>query len=993
MRLGVKTKAQKYTLGAVLMTALALFVFLAPSSASAATGINQTIEFQGRLLNAQGATVPDGFYNIEFKVYQDGNGLSAGDTTGTPAGTLDWTEDYLNYNSQGVKVVNGFFSVELGSITPFGASVNWNQNTLWLSMNVAGVSTTCTTFSACTPDGEMLPMQRLTASPYALNAGELNGLSSTQFVWLGQGLQTDSSANSSIYINKTGTGNLVQLQAAGNDAFTLNNTGDLTFGANTTAHSISVATAPASTAGVALSITAGAAGTGATTLAGGNLTLSAGAGGGTNGNGGNVIIDAGLANGTGTNGTVSIGTTNTSSTSIGNTTGANALTLSVGTGNFSLNGVGASTYAIGGATTTGTITLGGSSQTGNLVLQGQGITNTITGSATAPSELLQTSANSTAAYAVENSTGKYVLRVDTTNNQLVLGQSSSTNGSIAFKNSNGANSITLNSTAANTTYTLTLPSSAPNPGLCIETSSSSASQLVFASCSNTNASITEVAEWDANATNALTIAPSSVGDEVILTTQIPNSGTTVSSVSGGGVGSWTKIVANNGDGTVNRVEMWAGTVTTAGSSTITVTYSGTASNEEVTATEFTAAGVNASTNWGIGTVGAQLNSTASSTVTFPNLNSISSDELYFGYGQVQNPPSTAGTSAGFNYIVTSTQHNIITYNSSTNANTSYQPTANQNTAGESNTIGAVLTAFVTSTAINNSTSIQQANFYVQAATSGSAAGVLQANSSGLGDVLDLKASTGTNIASVTSTGVTTFKNSANSTRAFQVQNLSGNNVVSVNTTTNQLALGASAALPGNLAFLDSSDTNSIALAAPSSIAASYTLTLPSNTPTAGLCLGTSPSNATQLIFASCATQVAVGTISYVTEWNTSSGTGVTTLADSPTNVGDLLVFYSKAANNITVSSISGGGVTTWSKTTSAYSTNAGEMEMWRGVVTAAGAGTITVTYSGAEGANELVTQEFTMHSANSTWAIDNSGNTYNTTTSTTVNYPSLTPTN
>ncbi len=46
---------------------LALWL-LVPRPALAGAGINQTINFQGRLLNNQGATVPDGFYNLQFKI-------------------------------------------------------------------------------------------------------------------------------------------------------------------------------------------------------------------------------------------------------------------------------------------------------------------------------------------------------------------------------------------------------------------------------------------------------------------------------------------------------------------------------------------------------------------------------------------------------------------------------------------------------------------------------------------------------------------------------------------------------------------------------------------------------------------------------------------------------------------------------------------------------------------------------------------------------------
>ena len=189
------------------------------------------------------------YYNIEFKIYQDGDGLTAGDTTGAPAGTLKWTEDYLNNNGKGVVVKNGFMSVQLGSVNAFGNNIDWNQDTLWLSMNIAGTNTTCATFAACSPDGEMVPMKRLSSAAYALNSSQLNGLSSAQFLQLAQGVQTDASTNtSSIFVNKTSTGNLLQLQSSGNDAFTLNNSGDIIFGSSAN-HTISVATAAASTSG------------------------------------------------------------------------------------------------------------------------------------------------------------------------------------------------------------------------------------------------------------------------------------------------------------------------------------------------------------------------------------------------------------------------------------------------------------------------------------------------------------------------------------------------------------------------------------------------------------------------------------------------------------------------------------------------------------------------------------------------------------------------
>ena len=184
MDFGQLKTIRRYILCCTLLGVFFVWAFTSVKPAQAATGTNQTLNFQGRLLNAQGATVPDGYYNIQFKIYQDGDGQSVGNATGSPAGTLKWTESYLNASSQGVRVQNGFLSVQLGSVTPFGTSVDWNQDTLWLSMNIGNTNVSCTPFTSCSPDGEMTPMQPMTSAVYALNASRLNGLTSAAFAQL-----------------------------------------------------------------------------------------------------------------------------------------------------------------------------------------------------------------------------------------------------------------------------------------------------------------------------------------------------------------------------------------------------------------------------------------------------------------------------------------------------------------------------------------------------------------------------------------------------------------------------------------------------------------------------------------------------------------------------------------------------------------------------------------------------------------------------------------
>ena len=309
--LATLNKRRKLQFAGFLMLLVALITtqFFATTT-YAIPNTTKTINFQGRLLKSSGAVVADGNYNMQFKIYQDGSGTA----TGNPDGSLKWTESHTTGASQAIEVRNGFFSVSLGSVNTFGTSVDWNQDTLWLSMNVAGSAAGCSTFGSapCTADGEMLPMKRITATPYSLNSGALDGKTADDFVQLGQGKQTDSSDETSIAINKTGAGDLIQLQSNETDSFTVNNAGSISLG-STTNQTISVATST-SGAGKSLTVSAGSAAT-ASNLNGGDVVLQAGAGDGT-GTSGNVIV---RANGSDNSGTFQVQNTSSQSLLTANT--------------------------------------------------------------------------------------------------------------------------------------------------------------------------------------------------------------------------------------------------------------------------------------------------------------------------------------------------------------------------------------------------------------------------------------------------------------------------------------------------------------------------------------------------------------------------------------------------------------------------------------------------------------------------------------------------
>lgn len=121
-----------------------------------------------------------------------------------------------------------------------------------------------------------------------------------------------------------------------------------------------------------------------------------------------------------------------------------------------------------------------------------------------------------------------------------------------------------------------------------------------------------------------------------------------------------------------------------------------------------------------------------------------------------------------------------------------QPTATQSGTGTSIAAAALIAAYSSSSVIANSTNTQQANFNVQAATSGSVAGVLQAYYTGSADILDILDGGGTLTDSFSSTGNILVKPSTASAAALQVQTTSGVNVLSADTSGKQVVIGAGA---------------------------------------------------------------------------------------------------------------------------------------------------------------------------------------------------------
>jgi YD repeat-containing protein len=189
--------------------------------------------------------------------------------------------------------------------------------------------------------------------------------------------------------------------------------------------------------------------------------------------------------------------------------------------------------------------------------------------------------------------------------------------------------------------------------------------------------------------STLSVDPQHVGDALVLGVEISGTlSTTVTSVSGGGA-TWQKITDSGSDAYAGiDGELWVGTVTTTGSSTITVSYSASVSSQWIVlAAQEYSSSAGASTTWDVDTSGDSHNDTSSTTVTFPSLTPSDDGELYVGYGGLQHY-GVAGSTTGFTYDAAST--GLFIYD--TDVTGTVSPTGGQSPAGDSVAAGGLPTS-------------------------------------------------------------------------------------------------------------------------------------------------------------------------------------------------------------------------------------------------------------------------------------------------------------
>lgn len=181
---------------------------------------------------------------------------------------------------------------------------------------------------------------------------------------------------------------------------------------------------------------------------------------------------------------------------------------------------------------------------------------------------------------------------------------------------------------------------------------------------NTNFTVT------AGTTNDLRVFCCIIGDDT--------SG--VSSLSGGGVTTWTHAGATFQDSANNNAfDIWYGTITSAGTS-LTVNFSSSISSTPVDLYQLDFRSSNSgSLSWI--TEGYNSISSTGTATNFPNVSSVNAQELYVGFLFDENT-GAIGSTSGFVYPTPLPgNQSPYCYNLNLSGGTSYQPTATQSSAG------------------------------------------------------------------------------------------------------------------------------------------------------------------------------------------------------------------------------------------------------------------------------------------------------------------------
>ncbi|MFI5240417.1 MAG: hypothetical protein ACHQUB_01790 [Candidatus Saccharimonadia bacterium] len=189
------------------------------NAAIASQTVPYKINFQGRLTDNNGNILPDGSYNIKFRLW---NALTGGSNV-WEGDRVYGTSDYR------VAVANGLFNIQFGDTTQgdpaLSPSLFSGTFPLYLEVELPTPATATCNTNACASftEGAMTPRQSLASSPYAINADTLDGIDSVSFgqlsssqTWTGTNAIDTTSANAFQVKNAGGTESILNVDTSGN---------------------------------------------------------------------------------------------------------------------------------------------------------------------------------------------------------------------------------------------------------------------------------------------------------------------------------------------------------------------------------------------------------------------------------------------------------------------------------------------------------------------------------------------------------------------------------------------------------------------------------------------------------------------------------------------------------------------------------------------------------------------------------------------------------
>ncbi|MCW1892487.1 MAG: hypothetical protein KIH65_004610, partial [Candidatus Uhrbacteria bacterium] len=186
----------------------------------AAQGINEQINYQGKLLTSAGVPVTSGTYSIRFSLY---DAESAGNRVWTASGSVG-SPSAINVSV----AENGLFSILLGSGAQNSLDgVDWNSDSIYLGVTVGS-------------DSEMTPRKRFGSAAQAFNTQSWNGYRTASSVTSGAevlklvqtGENAASSDRSTLLLSTSGTSDtydyLIKAINASGAVFTVSRQGNVT---------------------------------------------------------------------------------------------------------------------------------------------------------------------------------------------------------------------------------------------------------------------------------------------------------------------------------------------------------------------------------------------------------------------------------------------------------------------------------------------------------------------------------------------------------------------------------------------------------------------------------------------------------------------------------------------------------------------------------------------------------------------------------------------